>query len=239
MPGRSSTLTRKEFDLLAELARNRGTVVTREDLMSRVWDTNWFGSTKTLDVHVGGLRRKLGDDPDRPDPYRDGPRRRLSLRRAGGRVTVSLRRTLLLAIAYVLLLAVVALGVPLAVSLRDRVDAEVRSQARSQADVVAASANEALEHGDDRGLQRLDHGVGGVGPRAGDHRRLRRPGRRRQRAGPASAGTSYASRPEIAAALDGRRSTQQTRHSDTLDADILATAVPVLERRASRSARCG
>jgi two-component system, OmpR family, response regulator RegX3 len=73
VPGRIAThagqelvLTRKEFDLLAELARNRGTVVTREDLMSRVWDTNWFGSTKTLDVHVGGLRRKLGDDPTDP-----------------------------------------------------------------------------------------------------------------------------------------------------------------------------
>ncbi len=59
-------LTRKEFDLLAELARHAGTVVTREDLMSRVWDTNWFGSTKTLDVHVGALRRKLGDDPAAP-----------------------------------------------------------------------------------------------------------------------------------------------------------------------------
>ena len=34
--------------------------------MSRVWDTNWFGSTKTLDVHVGALRRKLGDDPAAP-----------------------------------------------------------------------------------------------------------------------------------------------------------------------------
>ncbi len=64
--GEELALTRKEFDLLAELARNRGTVVTREDLMSRVWDTNWFGSTKTLDVHVGGLRRKLGDDPSEP-----------------------------------------------------------------------------------------------------------------------------------------------------------------------------
>jgi DNA-binding response OmpR family regulator len=41
-------------------------VVTREDLMSRVWDTNWFGSTKTLDVHIGSLRRKLGDDPADP-----------------------------------------------------------------------------------------------------------------------------------------------------------------------------
>jgi len=59
-------LTRKEFDLLAELARNAGRVVTREDLMSRVWDVNWFGSTKTLDVHIGSLRRKLGDDPAAP-----------------------------------------------------------------------------------------------------------------------------------------------------------------------------
>jgi DNA-binding response OmpR family regulator len=64
--GSPLVLTRKEFDLLSELARHAGTVVTREDLMSRVWDTNWFGSTKTLDVHVGGLRRKLGDDPADP-----------------------------------------------------------------------------------------------------------------------------------------------------------------------------
>jgi len=54
-------LSRKEFDLLAELVTHAGEVVTREDIMSRVWDENWFGSTKTLDVHVGWLRRKLGD----------------------------------------------------------------------------------------------------------------------------------------------------------------------------------
>jgi DNA-binding response OmpR family regulator len=59
-------LSRKEFDLLAELMRNAGHVVTREDLMEKVWDTNWFGSTKTLDVHIGWLRRKLGDDPSDP-----------------------------------------------------------------------------------------------------------------------------------------------------------------------------
>ena len=59
-------LSRKEFDLLAELVRHAGRVVTREDLMSRVWDENWFGSTKTLDVHMGWLRRKLGDDPADP-----------------------------------------------------------------------------------------------------------------------------------------------------------------------------
>jgi DNA-binding response OmpR family regulator len=54
-------LSRKEFDLLAELARHGGRVVKREDLMDRVWDENWFGSTKTLDVHVGWLRRKLAE----------------------------------------------------------------------------------------------------------------------------------------------------------------------------------
>ena len=66
LDGKPLDLTRKEFDLLTELARNAGRVVTREDLMARVWDTNWFGSTKTLDVHIGALRRKLGDDPAAP-----------------------------------------------------------------------------------------------------------------------------------------------------------------------------
>jgi two-component system, OmpR family, response regulator RegX3 len=59
-------LTRKEFDLLAELARHAGRVVTRDELMARVWDQNWFGSTKTLDVHIGSLRRKLSDDVAAP-----------------------------------------------------------------------------------------------------------------------------------------------------------------------------
>jgi two-component system response regulator RegX3 len=61
LAGRELELSRKEFDLLCELARHAGEVVRREDLMSRVWDENWFGSTKTLDVHMGWLRRKLGD----------------------------------------------------------------------------------------------------------------------------------------------------------------------------------
>ena len=64
--GAELDLTRKEFDLLLRLAQQAGKVVSREDLMSDVWDANWFGSTKTLDVHIGWLRRKLGDDPDAP-----------------------------------------------------------------------------------------------------------------------------------------------------------------------------
>jgi len=59
-------LSRKEFDLLSVLVRNAGRVVRREDLMAEVWDENWFGSTRTLDVHIGWLRRKLGDDGHRP-----------------------------------------------------------------------------------------------------------------------------------------------------------------------------
>jgi two-component system, OmpR family, response regulator RegX3 len=64
--GRELSLTRKEFDLLVRLARSVGQVVTREDLMSDVWDENWFGSTKTLDVHMASLRRKLGEEPGAP-----------------------------------------------------------------------------------------------------------------------------------------------------------------------------
>jgi DNA-binding response OmpR family regulator len=67
LAGRDLDLSRKEFDLLAELMRHRGEVVSREDLMSRVWDTNWFGSTKTLDVHIGWLRRKLGNEAADPE----------------------------------------------------------------------------------------------------------------------------------------------------------------------------
>jgi DNA-binding response OmpR family regulator len=59
-------LTNKEFDLLALLVSKVGTVVTREQIMEDVWDEHWFGSTKTLDVHVSWLRRKLGDDPATP-----------------------------------------------------------------------------------------------------------------------------------------------------------------------------
>ncbi len=53
-------LTPKEFDLLAELAVDPGAVITREHLISRVWDENFWGSTKTLDVHVASIRKKIG-----------------------------------------------------------------------------------------------------------------------------------------------------------------------------------
>jgi DNA-binding response OmpR family regulator len=59
-------LSPKEFDLLTLLVREAGRVVTRERIMSEIWDENWFGTTKTLDMHVSWLRRKLGEDAESP-----------------------------------------------------------------------------------------------------------------------------------------------------------------------------
>jgi two-component system response regulator RegX3 len=54
-------LTPKEFDLLLHLAADPGAVHRRQEILESVWDTHWYGPTKTLDVHVASLRRKLGD----------------------------------------------------------------------------------------------------------------------------------------------------------------------------------
>jgi DNA-binding response OmpR family regulator len=59
-------LTAKEFDLLRVLVRDAGRVVTRDQLMREVWDTTWWSSTKTLDMHISWLRKKLGDDAASP-----------------------------------------------------------------------------------------------------------------------------------------------------------------------------
>lgn len=64
--GQELQLTAKEFDLLRVLMREEGSVVSREELMREVWDSAWYGSTKTLDMHVSVLRRKLGDDAADP-----------------------------------------------------------------------------------------------------------------------------------------------------------------------------
>lgn len=59
--GREVRLTRKEFSLLSELARNQGRVMTREVLLDRVWGLTYYGDSRTLDVHIRRLRQKLGD----------------------------------------------------------------------------------------------------------------------------------------------------------------------------------
>ncbi|MET8980789.1 response regulator transcription factor [Streptomyces sp. NPDC004539] len=57
--GEEVSLAPKEYDLLAFLTEEPGALMTREQIMEAVWDANWFGPTKTLDVHVAALRRKL------------------------------------------------------------------------------------------------------------------------------------------------------------------------------------
>ncbi|MEX1177636.1 MAG: response regulator transcription factor [Nitriliruptor sp.] len=74
--GERVDLTPKEHDLLAALLDDPGAVRTREELMDEVWDEHWFGSTKTLNVHVAALRTKLGD-----------PRRIETVRGVGFRLT--------------------------------------------------------------------------------------------------------------------------------------------------------
>ena len=220
--------------------REAGSVVSRERLIDEVWDVNWFGSTKTLDVHVSSLRRKLGDDSGGAALHPHGARRGLPLLRArgaGAGSDMSLRARLLLAFAYVLVLVIVALEVPLALNLSRRVDAEIRSEAQGRpscsppsrpgrlGDRARARAARPTRSARDLGGRVIVVGAaraaaGGLGRhRAARRRLLRLPPRDRER--------RCAGRPA-----------QGERHSDSLDEDLLFTAVPVLsEGRAAGAVR--
>jgi DNA-binding response OmpR family regulator len=63
LDGEEIQLTAKEFDLLAYLAAEPNVVFRRNDILEHVWDTNWYGTTKTLDAHIASIRKKLGN-PD-------------------------------------------------------------------------------------------------------------------------------------------------------------------------------
>ena len=64
--GKPTELSRKEFDLLALMARHRNRVFTREQLLEQIWGYEYSGETRTVDVHVRGLRKKLEPDPEHP-----------------------------------------------------------------------------------------------------------------------------------------------------------------------------
>jgi len=139
---------------------------------------------------------------------------------------VSLRLRLLAAFTYVLVLVLVALEIPLALSLSSRVDNEVRSQAASQAQVVAAAASARL--GERAQLQSVVEQAGrDLGARVVV---VDKKGRLlADSAGRGLREEPYASRPEIAAALAGRAE-QGTRQSDTLGDELLYTAMPILDQ---------
>jgi signal transduction histidine kinase len=143
---------------------------------------------------------------------------------------------LLAALAYVLLLAIIALGVPLAINLSARVNAEVRTQAQAQADLIAATASDLLRRAERGELQTLAR-TAATSLRGRILVVDRTGGVLVDSAGPAEVGVSYRSRPEIAAALSGRQ-VQVQRTSKTLGQEILATAVPIIrDRRAVGAVR--
>ncbi len=143
-----------------------------------------------------------------------------------GGTSISLRLRLLAALTYILLLALIALGVPLAVNLSARVKAEVRTQAQAQADLVAATAADLLAPRQRADLTTLaDNAARDIRGRilitSSDGSVLV------DSAGPAAVGTNYESRPEIQQALAGTQ-VQRERYSNTLGREILATAVPII-----------
>jgi DNA-binding response OmpR family regulator len=77
--------SRKEFDLLHALISRAGTIVSRDDLMREVWNTTFWTSSKTIDVHLGWIRRKLGDDSRRPHPHHHAAGQGSALRDRGTR----------------------------------------------------------------------------------------------------------------------------------------------------------
>jgi len=83
---REIDLRPKEFELLLALARQPGVAVTREELMAQVWDENWFGSTKTLDVTMAALRRRLSEDVPPTKPGGPAPPKITTLRGHGYRL---------------------------------------------------------------------------------------------------------------------------------------------------------
>ena len=228
MGGEPIELSRKEFDLLRLLMANAGSVLTRERIIEEVWDTTWFGQTKTLDVHVSSLRKKLGDDPADPSTS--------TLRGASGSGSppatrspawraMSLRLRLLAAFAYVLVLVLVALELPLSLNLSRRVDAEVgrrpRARRTSSRRACPTASTTRRSSAESVTQARPTRSAAGSSSSTGAASCLRIPRARLP-------GRSYASRPEISTVLATGRPTQGERRSDTLDEQLLYTAVPVI-----------
>ncbi len=175
-------LAAKEFDLLKMLMSRAGEVVGREEIMDEVWDPHWFGPTKTLDVHISWLRKKIEDEPSAPGVHHDGPRASGSVSRASGRsLRMKVRTRLVASFAYVLLVVIVALTVPLAIVLRDRARSELEALTLTNAQTIGAVLNR-------RSSRRRPSGAAAARPGRGAIRRRRRrtgrrPRRRRDRPG--------------------------------------------------------
>jgi two-component system, OmpR family, sensor kinase len=137
---------------------------------------------------------------------------------------MSLRLLLLAAFAYVLLLAILALEVPLALNVSDRINAEVRAQAASETQLVAASASGRKDEALDRIVSTAARQLGGRVIVVDEQGRLVS-----DSAGRGLLGTAYGDRPEIRQALSTGRTAQGRRQSETLDQEVLYTAAPIVD----------
>jgi signal transduction histidine kinase len=137
---------------------------------------------------------------------------------------MSLRLLLLAAFAYVLLLAILALEVPLALNVSRRIDAEVKAQAASEAQLVAASASGRRGAALDRIVGTAARQLGGRVIVVDDQGRLVS-----DSAGEGLVGRSYGDRPELRQALGTGRTAQGRRHSETLGQEVLYTAAPIVD----------
>src|SRR5215218_6899877 len=137
---------------------------------------------------------------------------------------MSLRLLLLAAFAYVLLLAILALEVPLALNVSDRINAEVKAQSASETQLVAASASGRQGPALNRIVRTAAQQLGGRVIVVDEQGRLVS-----DSAGPGLVGRSYADRPEIEEALATDRTAQGRRQSETLDQEVLYTAAPIVD----------
>ena len=171
-------LTPKEHDLLVYLARDPGAVLTREQLIEDVWDENWWGSTKTLDVHVASLRKKLV-----PGAHRDGARRGVPPRRGDRRAVT---RRLLLGYLLAAVVVLLVLEIPLAIFYQQREMERLERDVERDATVLAGYYEDALEARAARSIRRRRERLRAAHRRprrrrrqgrhvGGRHRRARRP----------------------------------------------------------------
>ena len=226
-------LTPKEFDLLALLAEHPARSSLAPQILEEVWDAHWYGPTKTLDVHVAALRKKLGD-PAWIETVRGVGFRLVEPQRR--RVARHVRRRLLLSYlsitVFVLLVLEIPLGFAYAQAERRRLTAAVQHDALA----LSIRAEDALESGN---LTRLEQVVREYQQRHGWSRRHHR--RRTASSWP----TPIPSSPALATSRVGRSSGRRSRgkensgrrHSDTLDQTLPVLRGPDRARqRADRSA---
>ncbi len=212
--GEPVALTPKEFDLVAFLALDPGAVRTRDDIIRNVWDENWWGSTKTLDVHIASLRKKLGADTIHTvrgvgfslvDPGAE-------------RVT----RRLVLSYLAVTIVVLAIFEIPLAVFFQQREQDRLTVDAERDATVLATIYEDALEKGTEPDPIPAEDYFADTGVRTvvvdGDGISVIDTGNDVDR--------DFSTRPEIMTALTGQRTTG-TRYSETLGTELLYVAVPV------------